>query len=103
MGGGVSFDGLKQKVNGTKYYDFFVHYFEVQGHVSNFLTVEAILRTRVLFLVACTGPKSASSLRATLDQKFLSSVGLSLDSFLLHLTFVTDFAAAIPCIVGSSV
>lgn len=58
-GGGIACDGLKQPINGRKYYGFVLHY--VEGE-----TVHAL----VLFLFCHTDFESADALRGTIDSAF---------------------------------
>lgn len=102
LGGGVTCDGLKQKVNGEKYYDFTIHYFRLGKPDLLTRVREAQLVTKLLFLKMHQGAETAAAIRNTLDVALMECCGIELDCFMDNFTFVTDCAATMPCVVGAS-
>ncbi|KAI0563666.1 zinc finger BED domain containing protein [Gracilaria domingensis] len=102
LGGGVTSDGLKNDVNGTKYYDFTAHYFKLGSpHV---LTKDRPfeLVSKMIFLIEHKGGESAQQLRSAFDHALITRIGVELDEFMKNFTFVTDCASNMPCVVGAS-
>ncbi|KAI0558044.1 Zinc finger BED domain containing protein [Gracilaria domingensis] len=102
LGGGVTSDGLKNDVNGTKFYDFTAHYFEIGAPHLLTRAREFSLVSRNIFLIEHKGVESASALRSAFDHALLTRIGCELDEFMKNFTFVTDCASTMPCIVGAS-
>lgn len=101
LGGGVSCDGLKQPLTGKKFYDFVLHYVEVNRHM---LTggLDVSLQSRVLLLVEHNDSESAELIKKNLDRALTVRFGIGLSQFMEKFTLVTDWAATLPNIVGAS-
>lgn len=99
-GGGITCDGLKQMVNGKKYYDLVIHFIDCTGDE---LKAHASVQSLLLFIFLHAGPESADALRHAIDAKLQSLYSISFGELMKHFTFVTDSAANMPRIVGSSV
>ncbi|KAI0567133.1 hypothetical protein FGB62_4g472 [Gracilaria domingensis] len=102
LGGGVTSDGLKNDVNGNKYYDFTVHYYKLGSAHLITRAREFQLVSRNIFLIEHKGAASSEALRSAFDHALLTRVGVELDDFVRNFTFVTDCASTMPCIVGAS-
>lgn len=88
--------GLTQKISGRKYYDFVIHYVkETSGKPPS-------LRTKVLFPSPFgSGPNTGKNIRQLLKDTLYASMSINFDKFMEQFTFVTEFAAVIPIVVGS--
>jgi len=86
----------------VKYDDLVLHYFSVgKAHI---LTGEREVRMecRVVLLEEQKGRETAVSLRNMLSDALMRRYGVEFEDLMQHLTFVTDCASTMPCIVGAS-
>lgn len=97
-GSAVTFDALTQKSFGRKYYDFVIHYVK-QGAGQ-----PPKLETQVLFLALSESvPDTGENIRRLLNDTFYSTMSIDFDLLMQSFTFVTDCAAVMPTVVGSSI
>jgi hypothetical protein len=106
MGGGMCCDGLKKKRTGVKFYDLSLTFFVVTPQHVFGKQDKVTLCNRTLFVTehAPGNGESALAIRQTIDRALSDQFsGLSLDTLNEKFTFVTDWAATMPRIVGASV
>ncbi|KAI0561790.1 hypothetical protein FGB62_71g00 [Gracilaria domingensis] len=82
LGGGVTSDGLKNELNGTKYYDFTAHYFKLGAPHILIKTRSFELMTKNIFLIEQKEAKSASALSSAFYHALLTRIGCELDEFM---------------------
>lgn len=115
IGGAMSCDGLKQKHTGTKVFDLTLHFFYAASITISDASASLIserkrvtklkLISRTLFVspLPATSGESALSIRSLLNNMCLTYTGIPFAQFKDHFTLVSDCAATMPNIVGSSV
>ena len=115
VGGAMSCDGLKQKHSGAKVYDLTLHFFQERRLNSSegkhlLLSerqkkkeLELVCRTLFVSPLPPSSGESAMSIRALLSEMCMKYTSIPFSIFQQNFTFVTDCAATMPNIVGSSV
>jgi len=94
--------GQATTAGGVASSDLVLHYFSVgKAHI---LTGEREVRMecRVVLLEEHKGRETAVSLRNMLSDALMRRYGVEFEDLMQHLTFVTDCASTMPCIVGAS-
>ena len=102
QGGGVTSDGLTDKLTGRKLYDLVLHYFHFSHPHPITGEVEPTMKSRVMFVMEHKGCESAAELQSAFTNWLIDLHRVSLDELLSTFTFVTDCAATMPCIAGAS-
>jgi hypothetical protein len=106
VSGGMCCDGLKKKRTGLKFYDLSLRFFKITTQHGLGTQDKVILCNRTLFVTehAPGNGDSALAIRQTVDSALGKQFsGLSLESLNQAFTFVTDWAATMPRVVGASV
>lgn len=88
-------DGVKGYVDGKKYYDLVIHYYDQSARG---------LKSNVLFLAEHKeSSDSAISIRNTSDSNLHRHYGMKLDDLDDKITYVTDCAPVMACVFKSSI
>lgn len=102
VGGGITCDSVKIEERGRKYYEFILNFIEVQKQRCVSKVKSWRIVTRLLFIVRCDGTEIAQAL-CEMTKKSLEQYDTKIDELSKNFTFVTDRAATIPAVFGSSV
>lgn len=100
--GGITCDGVMVEQTGHKYYDFVLHYIDIEAEDRSSNRPRWCLRNRVLFIARCSGSETAETLRETIDAH-LTPYGIFVQKLKRHFTFVTDCEATMRAVFGPSV
>jgi len=103
LGGAVTIDGVNLKVQGRHYYDFTVHHIDVVRPKSVLDLPKFQLKTSTILFVEGPPVGTANNIRSHLDSNLKSQFGTSFDAIQKNYTVVTDGAAVMACVAGSSV
>lgn len=103
FGGAVTIDGVNLKLQNRHFYDFTVHHIHIcRGKTIHAAPTFDMKTTTILFV---EGPRvgTAINIRSLLGTKLLEQYNTSLEDMQKNFTVVTDGAAVMACVAGSSV
>jgi len=103
LGGAITIDGVHLKVQGKHYYDFTVHHIDIVRANPFLDKPEFNMKTTTVLFVEGPTVGNAVNIRGLLDTNLQREYGTSFDSIQKNFTIVTDGAAVMACVAGSSV
>ncbi len=101
-GGAVTVDSVHLKLQGKHFYDFTVHFMEIDG-IGPFENVRSNIRTMTLFLVEGMNLPNAANIRGSINEALLDKYETTLHKFMRGFAMVTDGAAVMARVANASI
>ena len=101
-GGAATIDGVHLKVQGKHYFDFTLHFMDIQEK-GRFSKVEFKIRNVTLLVTEAPDHPNAKNIRQCINAALVHKYGTTMDFFTKGFTMVTDSAAIITKVAGASV
>jgi len=102
-GGAVTVDGVTLKIQGKHYYDFTVHYMAVRKAAGILATPTFGIETSTILFLEGPEVGNAENIRSLLDVNLQKEYGLDFNTIQKSFSMVTDGAAVMAKMAGSSV
>jgi len=103
LGGAVSVDGVSLKIQNRHYYDFTMHHMDVTTPRAPHAKPKFGIKTSTILFIEGPSIASADNIRDILDQNLRTEYGITFDTIQETFTLVTDGAAVMAKMAGSSV
>lgn len=103
LGGAITIDGVNLKLQNRHYYDFTIHHFDMKRSKA-FLDAPVFgLKTTTILFIEGPAVGNAANIRHVLDSNLKRQFGMSFEAIQKNFSIVTDGAAVMACVAGSSV
>ena len=102
-GGAITTDGVKLKVQNKHYYDFTLHHFVIKRPQTLTDSPTFTIKTTTIALTERPKIPNAANIRAALNEKLNENYGIEFSTMRKNFTFVTDGAAIMANVAGTSV
>jgi len=103
LGGAVTVDGVTLKMQGRHYYDYTLHHIEIKHMRGTHLKPTYGIKTNTILFVEGPGKANAVNIKEMLDKNLQRDYGINFDTMHKTFTLVTDGAAVMAKMAGSSV
>lgn len=103
QGGAVSVDGVMLKLQGKHYYDFTIHHMEMKLSKNVVAFPKFSIKTSTILFMEGPSRSDALSIRNMIDENLTREYGIDLNAIQNSFTLVTDGAANMARMAGSSV